>query len=108
MTAPDHAGPDQRFSLHRTGRPHMSVWHGCDQALAARRPAAGPRHVGLDPGLIDEHQPPRAEAGLPVAPFAARLGDVRPGLLGGMQRLFLYVRSSLASVRHNSPRLART
>src|SRR6187200_1552741 len=32
------------------------------QALASRSPAASRSHVGLDPGLVDEDQPPRVEA----------------------------------------------
>jgi hypothetical protein len=35
------------------------------QALALWSPSAQRRHVGLDPGLIDEDQPAGIEAGLP-------------------------------------------
>src|SRR5215204_6281425 len=45
-------------------------------------PAAQGRHVGLDPGLVDEDEPSRLNptlTGLPARPLA---GDVGPHLLG--------------------------
>jgi hypothetical protein len=35
-----------------------------DEALAPWRPAAQPGHVGLGPGLVDEHQSPGIDAAL--------------------------------------------
>ena len=58
------------------------------QALASRSPAAQRRHVGLDPGLVDEDQPPRVEAGLPGSPTLPPAGNVGAGLLKGEQRFF--------------------
>ena len=56
------------------------------QALASRSPAASRSHVGLDPGLVDEDQPPRVEAGLPGSPTLPSAGNVGAGLLKGEQR----------------------
>ena len=58
------------------------------QALALGPPAAQRRHVGLDPGLVDEHQSPRVETGLPGAPALSPARDVGAGLLKGEQRFF--------------------
>jgi len=41
-----------------------------EKRLAALTPAAGARHVGLDPGFVDEHQAARIKSmlmGLPAA-----------------------------------------
>ena len=53
------------------------------QALALRPPAAQRRHVGLDPGLGDEDQPLRVEAGLPGSPALTPACDVGAALLNG-------------------------
>ena len=58
------------------------------QALAPRPPAAQRRHVGLDPGFVDEDQPAGIEAALPGSPPLSLAGDVGPGLLKGEQRFF--------------------
>ena len=58
------------------------------QALAFRPPAPQRRHVGLDPGLVDEDQLARVETGLPGAPASTTQRDVSPGLLEGEQRFF--------------------
>jgi len=58
------------------------------QALSPRSPAAQRRHIGLDPGLIDEGEPFRIDAmlvGLPSLPLAS---DVRPILLGRQNAFF--------------------
>ena len=58
------------------------------EALALLRPAAQRGHVGLDPGLIDEHQAVRVQPafqGLPPRPLA---GDRVAGLLKGEQSFF--------------------
>ena len=41
--------------------PPVTVWGKAAQSLALRSPAAKRSHVGLDPGLIDKHQPGRVE-----------------------------------------------
>lgn len=53
------------------------------QALALRTPAAQRRHVGLDPGLVDEHQPSGIETSLPCLPALTSAGNVGAGLLKG-------------------------
>jgi hypothetical protein len=80
MAAPDHAQQSAlRFFLHRRGRPHMALRHPGVQSLTAQRPAAKRRHVGLGPGLVDEHQTLRIDAaliGLPLRPPARHVGPV--------------------------------
>lgn len=51
------------------------------QALALRPPSPERGHVGLDPGLVDEHQLGRTEAKLKSVPALALAGDVGPRLL---------------------------
>jgi len=58
------------------------------QAFAFRPPAAQWRHVGLDPGLVDEDQSPRIEPRLPGSPAAALARDIGAGLLKGEQCFF--------------------
>jgi hypothetical protein len=60
----------------------MTMGHSCLEALASWPPAAQRRHVGFDPGLVDEDQPPGVNLVLmrfPALPFAS---DVRSILLG--------------------------
>lgn len=59
-----------------------------EQTLASRSPAAQRGHVGLDPGLVDEDQPPRVETGLPRSPPLPTACDVGASLLKGEQRFF--------------------
>lgn len=57
--------------------------------LAARRPSSERRHIGLGPGLVDEHQAGRIDAVLilcPLDPPARHIGAI---LLSRDQRLFL-------------------
>lgn len=58
------------------------------QALALLPPATQGGHVGLDPRLIDEHQPPWIEIGLKGPPAPSPPRDVGAGLLKGEQRFF--------------------
>jgi hypothetical protein len=58
------------------------------QALALGAPAAQRRHVGLDPGLVDEDELPGIEAGLPGAPAPTPTGNVGAGLFKREQRFF--------------------
>jgi hypothetical protein len=55
------------------------------QALATGSPVAQRGHVGLDPGFIDEHQPPWIETGLHGAPALSTPGNISTGLLKGEQ-----------------------
>ncbi len=66
----------------------VSVWYSRDEALAPRGTAVGAGHVGLGPGLIDEHQARRVDAALIAAPTLALARDVGPMLLGGVQAFF--------------------
>lgn len=63
---------------------------GCKaaQPLAFRPPASQRRHVGLDPGLIDEHQVVWIEAVLPALPPLAPPGNVATGALIGDEAFF--------------------
>jgi hypothetical protein len=58
------------------------------RAVAARWAAVKPGHVRLGPGFIDEDQFARVQARLLLAPFGARLGDVRTVLLGRPKDFF--------------------
>jgi len=91
-----HAGgraiPANRAN-HGGGMP-MAVRSLAVDTLAAGRAAAQPRQIGLGPGLIQEDQLGRVEAGLPPPPRPARPGDVRTILFAGPERLFLYVSPS--------------
>jgi hypothetical protein len=58
------------------------------QTLAARPPTPERSHVGLDPGLVDEDQPPRIETALPASPALPSSRDVGTCLLKGEQRFF--------------------
>jgi hypothetical protein len=78
------------------------------QRVGRVRPAHRPRHVGLDPGFVDEDQLGGIQLGLLVAPFAACRGNINTVLLGGAGRLFLRVRPSRASVSQIRPLLAET
>lgn len=54
----------------------MTMGDFCDEWLAALTPAAGPRHVGLDPGLVDKDEPARIKPmlmGLPSHPEPSHL-----------------------------------
>ena len=66
-----------------------AVRHLGPKSLATRRPAPQRRHVGLSPGLVDEHQAGRIDPGLTRLPLHSPPGDVGAVLLAGDQRLFL-------------------
>ena len=69
-------------------RAPVAVRGEATQALAAGSPSAQRCHVGLDPGLVDEHQPPWIETGLQGPPALSATGDVGTGLLKGEQSFF--------------------
>jgi hypothetical protein len=77
-------------------------------ALAARRAAIQPRHVCLEPRLIQKHQPPRVQFGLQLISQAACLGDVAACPLGRFDALFFNVRPSRRNVLNIVPMLADT
>ncbi len=51
-------------------------------------PASDRRHVGLDPGLINEDQPVGIEVLLQGLPSLSSAGDIATSLLKGKQRFF--------------------
>ena len=78
-------------------------------SLALERPSAQAGLVGLGPRFIQKDQLGRVEARLPLAPAAARPGDVGAILLADTECLFLYVNPSfpnttlMACKEHLSP-----
>ena len=58
------------------------------QALASRPPAPQRRHIGLDPGFVDEDQLARIEIGLNGVPALSPTGDVGARLLKREQCFF--------------------
>ena len=62
-----------------------------DEALAARSPAVEPCHVGLGPGLVDEHEPRNIDALLAASPTRSVARYVRTIPLARDERLFLCV-----------------
>ena len=86
----------------------MTVRDSGAQALAARCAAARPGHVRARPGLINEDQFCRIEAGLILEPIPAPPQDVRAALLGGVRRLFFSVIRRRWKKRHSVPMPAET
>jgi hypothetical protein len=84
----------------------MPVWNGSDQAMANFCSTIAPRHVLLHRGFIDENKLRWGQLPLLLPPFGACLGNVLTSLLGGVEGLFLKLRSSAASVLFISPVLA--
>ena len=71
---------------HQGQRVPVAVGAGGAQPLAPGTAAMAAGHVGLGPGLIQEHEPARIKLALLALPPAP--GDVRPLLLGGHQAFF--------------------
>ena len=69
----------------------MPVGHRGPAALAARRPAIAPGHLGRGPGFVDKDEPGRIEISLPVKPELPCRFYVAALLLARMRRLFLNV-----------------
>ena len=87
----EHARRRQPVAAQRAEegqRAPVTVRGEAAQALALLPPTAQRRHVGLDPRLIDEHQPPWIEIPLKGAPAPPPADDVGAGLLKGEQRFF--------------------
>ena len=61
----------------------MTVRRKAAQPLTLKSPAAQRGHVGLDPGLVDEHQAVWIEAILQAAPALPPPRDVGAALLKG-------------------------
>ena len=66
----------------------MAMRGKAPEAFAAFAPSPKRRHIGLDPGFIDEHQPAGIEAGLQRLPALTPSGDVGARLLKGEQCFF--------------------
>lgn len=64
-------------------RAPVAMRRKASQPLALGSPAAQRGHAGLDPGLVDEHQPFRIKAGLPGSPTTTPARYVGAGLLKG-------------------------
>ena len=81
----DPVAAQRRDERHGFPMPMRSLGH---QSAALWTPAAQRRHVRLDPGLVDEHEARRIDAGLPRLPALAFACDVRTILLAGEQAFF--------------------
>ena len=66
----------------------MAPWRLADEPLADRTSPIGPHHLGVGAGFINEDKPFRVKVQLGRLPALARLGDVGPVLLSGVQRFF--------------------
>ncbi len=89
-------------SIEHPGRVNAIMPQRCDEGhrlpvaircvgykpLAALAPATQRRHVGLDPGLVDEDQACWINAGLIAGPLRASARQLRPELLGRQNGFF--------------------
>jgi len=57
--------------------------HLCFETLTSRPPTAQWRHVGFDPGLVNEDQPRSVNLALMGLPAVSLARDIWPILLGG-------------------------
>jgi hypothetical protein len=64
------------------------MWDLADETIAPLTPAADRRHVGLDPGLIDQHEPLGINPLLIAPPAGASSGDVGSVLLARVEVFF--------------------
>src|ERR1700730_12336530 len=55
----------------------MSVWHRCNQSLAAQAAASDPHHVCARGSLVDKHQPGGVKHALLSHPTSARASERR-------------------------------
>src|SRR6187401_2963266 len=82
----------------------MPVRNRSNETFAAQAAPVAPRHVGRRPGFVDEHQVLGTQPWLIGTPRFARCRDVRPVLLGGVERLFLSVIARASRKRHTDER----
>src|SRR3954454_12435696 len=82
--------------------------HLADGAPSPGGAGVGPRHPGVDAGLVDEHEAGGVDPGQLGAPRPPRLGHVLAVLLGGLDGLFFRTRPSAFSARHRAEALRRT
>ncbi len=66
----------------------VAIGHFCVKPLTFGCPAPQRGHVGLGPGLIDEHEAGRIRPSLILLPLLPPPGDLRPQLLGGKNAFF--------------------
>jgi hypothetical protein len=66
----------------------MAMGYRSAAALAPRRPAMAPRHLGRGAGLVDEDQPLGLQIGLGFEPGLPATENVRPLLLAGVRGFF--------------------
>lgn len=64
-------------------RAPVAVWRKRSQTLAFWSPASDGRHVGFDPGLIDEDEAFRIKMMLQAFPSLSPAGDIGTGLFKG-------------------------
>ena len=89
--AVEDAGCYQAITAKRRQKGHgapMAVRCVGKKALALWSPSPDGGHVGLDPGLVDEHQALGIEPVLPTLPTSPAAGNRRPRPLKGEQRFF--------------------
>ena len=94
------------MTVSRSQRPQGTV-------PSARRPpargaAVGPGHAGVDPGLVEEHEPAWVDPGQLGPPRRPPLDDVGPVPLGGPERLFLRTNPRRFRARHSAATLLLT
>jgi hypothetical protein len=78
------------------------------EPLAARCPAAQANHVGLDPGLVDEHQAPGVKLGLKLLPALTLARDLRTVLLSWQQAFLRNNRLGGILLLQDEPKCLRT
>ena len=66
----------------------VAIGHFCVKPLTVGRPTPQRCHVGLGPGLIDEHETCRIRSPLILLPLLPSSGDLRPQLLCGKNAFF--------------------
>ena len=66
----------------------MAMRDLADASRGAAGAAIEARHLGVQPGLVDEDEAVDVDKALKAAPMAAQGGDVRPLLFGRAQAFF--------------------
>ena len=87
----EHKGGDDAVAA-QTGqkgqRLPVTMRNLCNQRLSTLAPAAGARHVGFDPGFVNEDKPIRIKSMLMGLPACPEPGHLRPVLLVCHQGFF--------------------